>query len=84
MLAVDSKPVALSRPCSNGLLISRLHYVVLSQATVIGVHGITSARLKVADIAKSKLTTTVLVALELGNSRIGSLGGIEANDTGTT
>lgn len=68
--------------CAVGLAVP-LHDVVLGQTTVVGVHGITAALLKVANIAESKLTTTVLVALELGNGRIGSLGGVETNDTST-
>lgn len=58
----------------------RLHDVVLGQATVIGVHGITATGLQVSDVAQSQLPTTVLVALELGDGRISRLGSVEADD----
>lgn len=67
-----------------GCAIPPLHDIVLGQAAVIGVHGIPTARLKVANIAQAKLAAAVLVALELGNRSIGGLGGVEANDTSTT
>lgn len=63
---------------------SHLHNVILGQATVIGLHGITAAWLKVSDIAEPKLTATILVTLELGNTSVCSLGGVEADDTSST
>lgn len=61
-----------------------LHDVVLSQATVVRVHGVTTALGEVLDVAESKLAATVLVSLELGDGSISRLGSIEAHDTGTT
>lgn len=53
---------------------------------MVGVHRVTSSvlLLDVPDVTKPELTSAVLVALKLGNGRIGSLGGIEPNDTGTS
>lgn len=59
----------------------RLHDVVLCQATVVGLHSVTTAGLDVSDVAEPQLATAVLVALKLGNGSIGSVGGIETDDT---
>jgi hypothetical protein len=62
----------------------RLHDVALGHATMVGVHGITPAGLKVLDVAEPQLTTTILVSLELGNGSIGRLGSIESDHTGAS
>lgn len=61
-----------------------LHDIVLSQATVIGVHAITTALGDVLDVAESKLAATILVSLELGDGSISSIGSVETHDTGTS
>lgn len=58
-----------------------LHNVVLCQATVIGVHGIPTTRLEIPDETEAKLASTVLIALELGNSCVGSFGRVKTDDT---
>lgn len=59
----------------------RLHDVALGHATVVGVHCVTTTGLEVLDVAKSKLTATILISLELGYGSIGCLGSIESDDT---
>lgn len=51
---------------------------------MIGVHAVTTALGEVLDVAESKLATTILVSLELGDGSIGGLGSIESHDTGTS
>lgn len=51
---------------------------------MVGVHCVTSAGLEVLDVAKPKLTTTVLISLELGYGSIGCLGSIKANNTSSS
>lgn len=59
----------------------QLHDVVLRQATMVGLHGITTAGLDVPDVAEPQLTPAVLVALKLGNGSVGGVGGIKTDDT---
>lgn len=60
--------------------VGRLHNVVLRQATMIGLHGVTTARLDVPDVAETQLPPAVLVALELGDGGVGGFGSIESDD----
>lgn len=50
----------------------------------ISIHSICSARCKILDEAQAERATAVLVALELANSCVGSLGVVESDDSGTT
>lgn len=50
---------------------------------MIRIHSIATALLQVANVAKPELTSTILVALELGNGCISSLSGIKTYNTGT-
>lgn len=61
--------------------VGRLHDVVLRQAAMIGLHGVTTARLDVPDVAETQLTSAVLVALELRDCSVGGFGSIESDDT---
>lgn len=47
----------------------------------IRVHAVATARREVLDVAQAKRTATVLVALELGNGRLGGVGAVEADNT---
>ena len=51
---------------------------------MIGVHCVTSAGLEVLDVAKSELTATVLISLELGYGSIGCLGSIKSDNTSSS
>lgn len=63
----------------------RLHDVVLSQTTNIGVHAVTTtAWCEVLDVAESELASTILIALELGYGSVGGLSSIEAHDAGAS
>ena len=46
----------------------------------IGVHAIISSLVQVLNETEVERSPTVLVALELGNCRLGRFGGIEANN----
>lgn len=62
----------------------QLHDVVLRETAVFsGVHSIptTATWRKVSDEAQTELSTPVLIALELGDGRVGSLSRVEANHT---
>lgn len=48
---------------------------------MIGLHGVTAARLDVPDVAETQLTSAVLVALELRDRSVGGFGSIESDDT---
>lgn len=73
--------VVLSRAAQVAGEAGRLHDVVLRQATVVGLHSVTTAGLNVPDVAEPQLTPAVLVALKLGDGSVGSIGGIETDDT---
>ena len=47
----------------------------------VGIHAVAAARSKILDVAQAKRATAILIALELGNSSLGSVGAVEANDT---
>lgn len=59
-----------------------LHDLVLGQATVrIGIHAVAATRCDVLDEAQAEGTSTVRIALELGDGRVCRFGGVEADNT---
>lgn len=50
----------------------------------VRVHAVITARREVLDVAQAKRTATVLVALELGNGSLGSVGAVETDNTAPT
>ena len=63
----------------------RLHDLVLCQtAVVIGIHGVSGARRDVSDKAETEGPSSVLVALELGDGRLGGVGRVESDNAGAS
>lgn len=62
----------------------RLHDLVLRETTVdVGIHGISGAGRDVLDEAETERPSTILVVLELGDGRLGSVGRVESDNAGT-
>lgn len=62
----------------------RLHDLVLRQTTVdVGIHGISGAGRDVLDEAEAEGPSAILVVLELGDGRFGSVGRVESDNAGT-
>lgn len=47
---------------------------------MVSIHGVSTTRLEISDKAEAQLASAVLIALELGNSCVCSLGRVEADD----
>ena len=63
---------------------SRSHDLVLCQTTVdVGIHGISGAGRDVLDEAEAEGPSAILVVLELGDGRLGSVGRVESDNAGT-
>lgn len=59
-----------------------LHHLILRQPTMrFRFHRVPASLVQVLDEAQVEGTTTILVALELGDSCLGSLGSVESNNT---
>lgn len=77
---VRCPPRLTKRQHVSSKIFEPLHNVVLCQAAVVGVHGVPTTWLEIPDETEAELASAVLVALELGNGCIGSLGRVETDD----
>ncbi len=59
-----------------------LHDLVLGKAAMgIRIHAVTSARVEVLDVAQAEGAAAILVALELGDRRLGGICAVETDNT---
>lgn len=61
-----------------------LHDLVLSQSTMVGVHGVTTTLVQVLDVAQTQRPAAVLISLKLVDGGFGGVGIVEANNTAAT
>jgi len=65
----------------NDVIVATSHDLILRQATMdIGIHRVARARCDVLDKAEAQGTSTILVALELGDCSLRSIGRVESDN----